>query len=428
MGAPRSDNDAMQRPQRNCRLARKRTFRRRRAAVRNSKSRGQSSEPSAYIARPGSQYPEGTLPCPPLDTQRKKDLPMAHTQSTSVQSPPRDPGRWPAIDPAQVTRATDASHDRVRIELEIDLTYEIDQFGADFVFNIHAAQTPHQSVSAERLVINQPIAHQVHTDPVTRNRYLRLHGEPGTLEISYSATVDIHHYRVDPTQLAEVPVRHLPQEVMGYIYPSRYCQSDRLLRLATNEFGALSHGHSRAQAICDWVRRHVAFTSNASNSNTAAVDTLVEQVGVCRDFAHLMIALCRAINIPARFTTGTDYGADPALGPPDFHAYVEVYLGDRWYIFDPSGTAIPMGLLRFGVGRDAADVAFATIFGGVSAQPPVIRTTAIQDAARGFDLPSHCAQALSTDHGAAVASGFFAPITHSATAKPAQTPGNPTVA
>ena len=86
---------------------------------------------------------------------------------------------------------------------------------------------------------------------------------------------------------------------------------------------------------------------------------------MCRDFAHLMIALCRAVNIPARFATGTDYGADPALGPPDFHAYVEVYLGDRWYIFDPSGTAIPMGFVRFGTGRDAADVAFATIFGGV---------------------------------------------------------------
>ena len=107
----------------------------------------------------------------------------------------------------------------------------------------------------------------------------------------------------------------------------------------------------------------MTFTSNTSNSNTSAVDTLIEQVGVCRDFAHLMIALCRAVNIPARFATGTDYGADPALGPPDFHAYVEAYLGDRWYIFDPSGTAIPMGFVRFGTGRDAADVAFATIFG-----------------------------------------------------------------
>ena len=298
---------------------------------------------------------------------------------------------------------------RVRMELQIDLSYDVvDPYGADFVFNIHAAQTPSQAVSAERLVINQDIPTQVHTDPVTHNRFMRLHAEPGPLQLTYTATVDITHHRSDPSQLAEVPVRYLPQDVLSYIYPSRYCQSDRLLRLANNEFGALWQGHSRVQAICDWVKRHVAFTSNTSNFNTAAVDTLIEQVGVCRDFAHLMIALCRAINIPARFTSGTDYGADPALGPPDFHAYVEVYLGDRWYIFDPSGTAIPMGLLRFGTGRDAADVAFATIFGGVRAQPPVISTRAVEDAARGFVLPQHVTEALSTDHGAGIATAFNA--------------------
>jgi transglutaminase-like putative cysteine protease len=109
-----------------------------------------------------------------------------------------------------------------------------------------------------------------------------------------------------------------------------------------------------------------------------------------------MIALCRAVNIPARFATGTDYGADPVLGPPDFHAYVEVYLGDRWYIFDPSGTAIPMGFVRLGTGRDAADVAIATIFGAVTAQPPVIRTQAVVDAAQGLVEPQHCEWALST--------------------------------
>ncbi|MET0517838.1 MAG: transglutaminase family protein, partial [Burkholderiaceae bacterium] len=146
-----------------------------------------------------------------------------------------------------------------------------------------------------------------------------------------------------------------------------------------------------------WVQKHVTFASNTSNSNTSAVDTLIERVGICRDFAHLMIALCRALNIPARFTTGTDYGADPVLGPPDFHAYVEVYLGGRWYIFDASGTAIPMGLIRFGTGRDAADVAFATIFGGVQAGAPLINAWAVNDPARGMVLPQHCQQALSSD-------------------------------
>lgn len=290
------------------------------------------------------------------------------------------------------------------MELQIDLSYQVMKGGADFVFNIHAANTPSQTVLGEQLRISQDIAHRVHTDPATGNRCLRLHGEPGELRLTYTATVDITHHREDPARLQEVPVRRLPQEVMGYIYPSRYCQSDRLLRMAFEEFGSLPPGYGRVQAICDWVRKHVTFASNTSNSNTAAVDTLVERVGVCRDFAHLMIALCRAMNIPARFTTGTDYGADPSLGPPDFHAYVEAYVGGRWYIFDPSGTAIPMGLMRIGTGRDAADVAFATMFGGVQAQPPVISTRAIEDPVRGLVLPSHCAQALSTDQGLAAAS------------------------
>ena len=285
----------------------------------------------------------------------------------------------------------------IRIELHVELSYLIDMQGADFVFNIHAAHTPSQIISAESLVLSQPVVPQIHADPVTGNRYMRLRGEPGELRLSYMATVDLTHHFADPAQLAEVPVRSLPPEVMGYIYPSRYCQSDRLLKLAANEFGGLWQGHRRVQAIRDWVQSRVAFTSNTSNSNTSAVDTLIERVGICRDFAHLMIALCRAVNIPARFTTGTDYGADPVLGPPDFHAYVEVYLGDRWYIFDPSGTAIPMGLVRFGTGRDAADVAFATIFGGVQSQAPVIRAWAVEDASRGMVLPHHCREALSTD-------------------------------
>ena len=285
----------------------------------------------------------------------------------------------------------------IRIELQIALNYQIDPQGADFVFNIHAAQTASQRIVFENLTLSQAIAPQIHVDPISGNRYMRLRALPGELNVSYAATVDLTHHFADPGQIAEVPVRCLPPEVMGYIYPSRYCQSDRLLKLASNEFGNLPQGYSRVQAIRDWVHRHVAFTSNSSTSNTSAVDTLIGQVGICRDFAHLMVALCRAVNIPARFTTGTDYGADPILGPPDFHAYVEAYVGDRWYIFDPSGTAIPMGLVRFGTGRDAADVAFATIFGNVQAHAPVMRASAVVDPALGTVLPHHCFDALSTD-------------------------------
>lgn len=287
----------------------------------------------------------------------------------------------------------------IRIDLKVGLSYEVGCPGADFVFNIHAAQTLNQTVSAESLVLSQPIETMIYTDPFSGNRYLRLHAEPGDLTLSYAATVDLVHHLDEPAELAEVPIGSLPPEAMGYIYPSRYCQSDRLLRLATNEFGKLWQGYGRVEAIRSWVESHVAFTSNTSNYTTSAVDTVIEQVGVCRDFAHLMIALCRAVNIPARFVTGTDYGADPALGPPDFHAYVEAYLGDRWYIFDPSGTSTPMGLVRFGTGRDAADVAFATIFGNVRTQAPWIRTFAVEDAARGIVLPQRCREAISTDGG-----------------------------
>lgn len=285
------------------------------------------------------------------------------------------------------------------MQLQVDLNYQVDGYGADFLFNIHAAHTHNQSVVSEQLSLSQACESQIWTDPITGNRYMRLRAEPGALEVSYAATVDLRHYFGDPRLIQEVPVRNLPPNVIGYLYPSRYCQSDRLLRLAANEFGGMQMGYSRVLAISNWVNSHVAFTSNTSNSTTSSVDTLVERVGICRDFSHLMIALCRAINIPARFVTGTDYGCPTAYGPPDFHAYVEVYLADRWYIFDPTGLTIPMGLVRFGTGRDAADVAFATIFGGVTSAPPFIRATVITDGTSELVMPHFHQGALSTDGG-----------------------------
>ena len=285
----------------------------------------------------------------------------------------------------------------IRMNLRVDLEYEVGAQGADFIFNIHAARTPAQRIVDESLRLSQPIEPQLDTDAGTCNRYLRLRAQPGVLIVAYAATIELQHYRAAPESLPEVPVTALPAHVLPYLYPSRYCQSDRLIRFAIREFGALPQGYSRVQAIAAWVQQRVSFMSNTTDSSTSAADTLIEQVGVCRDFAHLMIALCRAVNIPARFTTGTDYGADPILGPPDFHAYVEVFLGGRWYIFDPSGTAIPMGFVRFGTGRDAADVAFATIFGSVFSKAPFIRVEALQDAAQGVEMPHRCLEALSTD-------------------------------
>lgn len=285
----------------------------------------------------------------------------------------------------------------VRLKFSIELDYQIDAPGCDFIFSIHAAQTPHQTLVCESLDVSQDLSPNLHTDPATHTRFLRLKAFGGSLRVRYAATVDIDHFTALPAQLQEVPVARLPGAVLPYVYPSRYCQSDRLHRLAVKEFGHLQQGYARVQAIRDWVLNRVSFRLSSSTGNTSAVDTLVEEVGVCRDFAHLMIALCRAVNIPARFAATIDYGADPALGLTDFHACVEVYLGDRWYLFDPSGVAIPMGFVRLGTGRDAADTAFSTIFGGVRGAVPVIQIEAIPDAQGVLVVPQHVPQALSTD-------------------------------
>ena len=286
----------------------------------------------------------------------------------------------------------------VRLNFSIELRYHIANQPGEFIFNLHAARTPRQTVVAENLQLSPNWVPAIECDPVSGTRFMRLAADPGELFVRYEATVDIAHHFEAAVNIAEVAVSRLPLAVLPDHYPSRYCQSDRLYKLAAAEFGHLRQGYWRVQAICDWVRERTTFLSCSSNSSTSAIDTIVEKVGVCRDFAHLMIALCRAVNVPARFVTGIDYGADPALGPTDFHAYVEAYLGDRWYLFDPTGVSSPMGLVRIGTGRDAADVSFATIFGPVRSSAPVIVIQAVDDQANGFALPRHIGEALST-HG-----------------------------
>jgi transglutaminase-like putative cysteine protease len=291
----------------------------------------------------------------------------------------------------------------VRLKFFIELNYQIAGQTSDFIFNIHAAETPLQSIVTESLKVSPDVPVSLFIDPAHGNRYARLRAAPGSLTVRYDATVDIEHHIASPGSVMEVPIAELPAEALAYIYPSRYCQSDRLRKLAFAEFGGMQPGYWRVRAIQDWVSSKTRFMSRSSNDTTSAVDTLIERVGVCRDFAHLMIALCRAINIPARFVSGIDYGSDPAFGPTDFHAYVETYLSGRWYLFDASGMALPMGLIRLGVGRDAADVSFATIFGPVMSAAPVIGIEGVEDLARGITLPRACIDAMSTDGPRAVA-------------------------
>lgn len=284
----------------------------------------------------------------------------------------------------------------VRMKFSISLAYQVGNAPSDFIFNLQAAQTLSQRVLSENLWLSQAVGVDYLIDNALANRYMRLRADPGPLTVNYEATVDIDHVFAAPETLGEAPIAHLPMHVLPFIYPSRYCQSDRLRKLANREFGHLAPGYWRAKAIQEWVQARTTFTSASTDSSTSAADTLIEQVGVCRDFAHLMIALCRAVNIPARFVSGIDYGADPALGPTDFHAYVEVYVGNRWYIFDPSGTAIPMGFIRIGTGRDAADISFATMFGDVQSMAPLLAIAAVADDNGNCLLPFHRADAIST--------------------------------
>ncbi|MDQ0303425.1 transglutaminase-like domain-containing protein [Ancylobacter polymorphus] len=227
-----------------------------------------------------------------------------------------------------------------------------------FLLNIEAAALRNQKILTERLNLTPAVAVDRHElDGGTR--LVRVVVEPGTFEVDYAATIDLSMYDADPASLSETPVAELPLEVTPFLNPSRYCQSDRLARFAYREFGALPPGHQRVTAICNWIYENVDYLSGSSNSETSAYDTMVQRAGVCRDFAHLGIAFCRALSIPARFASSYAWQLDP----PDFHAVFECYLDGAWYLFDPTRKAALQGLVRIGVGRDAADAAFATMYG-----------------------------------------------------------------
>lgn len=285
----------------------------------------------------------------------------------------------------------------IRFDLSIELDYQV-LAPTDFVFVIQPTDTAYQRVTWETLSTTPsvPIVEDAHGSPV--NRHLRVRVEPGPFVLRYEAIVDLVHHFALPADLHEVPIAELPASVLQYIYPSRYCQSDRLLEAARREFGTMAPGYARVEAIRSWVQQRTKFQVGSSNPGTSALETFECANGVCRDFAHLMISMCRALNIPARFATGIDYGADPALGPTDFHCYVEAFLGDRWYLFDPSGISPRMGLLRIGTGRDASDVAFATIFGTVQWTMPRIVIRAEGDALNGIVEPFRHEYAVSTDN------------------------------
>jgi transglutaminase-like putative cysteine protease len=179
---------------------------------------------------------------------------------------------------------------------------------------------------------------------------------------------------------AQMPVEQLPNDVLVYLLGSRYCDTDQLSDTAWRLFGGVQGGWARVQAICDYVHERIRFNYDDACSTRTAWQGHNEQVGVCRDFAHLGITLCRCMNIPARYCTGYlgDIGIAPVDAPMDFSAWFEAYLGDRWYTFDARHNVPRIGRVLMATGRDATDVAISTSFGPSSLVNFAVTSEAVQ--------------------------------------------------
>jgi transglutaminase-like putative cysteine protease len=258
-----------------------------------------------------------------------------------------------------------------RLQIDSTLAYELDA-ACDFVFQIHASAHANQAIANEQLLLEPATPYRTFTHMPSGNRFLRLQAQAGPLRVIYRAVVQ--RTAELPDLLApEVAVHDIPDNVLRFLMPTRYCESDLLARDALQLFGALPRGYPRVQAISEWVRGNIEYRIGSTTATTTARDVFVQRAGVCRDYAHLAVTFCRALNIPARLVSGYARFPEP---PPDFHAIFEAYLGAGWVLFDPSGMAQVDQVVRVATGRDAKDVAFATIFGParmVAMSPEVMR-------------------------------------------------------
>lgn len=196
------------------------------------------------------------------------------------------------------------------------------------------------------------------------NFHRRLIAPAGIFTFDYTATVEAAPGEAVPEETELLAPAALPPETFAYLRPSRYCPSDRFGKLAADLFGGLVTGGATVNAIAAWVHKSVTYQYGTSDAQTTALDTLVERVGVCRDFAHLTIAFCRALEIPARYLSGYALG----LTPCDFHAWVQVYVGGEWRNVDATFEGVRPAFIPIGIGRDAADIAMMTFFGDAKLQ------------------------------------------------------------
>ncbi len=194
----------------------------------------------------------------------------------------------------------------------------------------------------------------------------RVVAPPGRFVISSDALVnDSGLADVVAPWVTQTPVEILPEATLVYLLGSRYCETDLLSEIAWQRFGSGPTGWARVQAICDFVHRHIKFGYPHARSTRTAWEAYNEGHGVCRDYAHLAITLCRCLNIPARYCTGYlgDIGVAPPHGPMDFAGWFEAFLGDRWYTFDARNNTPRIGRVLIARGRDACDVALSSTFG-----------------------------------------------------------------
>ena len=244
----------------------------------------------------------------------------------------------------------------MQLNVRSRLRYAFDN-PTDAIVSVQAAVAGDQRILAESLIIMPPVP--IKQDPADDRGERRFRGRfEGQVEIHYEATVD-NGQRAD--LIPDLRIRNvldLPAPVLQYDTPSRFCPSDLFARFTKREFGQLDGG-ARILAVLEWIYHNVDYVHGISNAQTSARETFVDRAGVCRDFTHLAITFCRALGVPARAVSA--YALD--LQPPDFHAVFEVFLEDNWYLVDATRLAVPQGLVRIGVGRDAADIAFLTTAG-----------------------------------------------------------------
>lgn len=227
-----------------------------------------------------------------------------------------------------------------------------------FILMLRPRSNEKQWIGREEYKIS-PITPAHEYKDVYGNLCQRLIAQPGTFSIRTSAEVRVEEFFDEKKKKDFVEVQNLPDSVLGYLLPSRYCESDRFSDMAFSITAGQALGYDQVAKIEDWLRQNIQYLPGTSNVAISAVEVNLKQSGVCRDFAHLGIALCRGLSIPARMVVGYLH----ELKPMDLHAWFEAYVGDKWYTFDAVHSGVKRGYVAVGYGRDAADVAIFNQFG-----------------------------------------------------------------